>query len=69
VTGYCLDERGSIPEAGTEHYFATTLHFTITKIKWLMLFKEMMASYSEKHTKHINTVTALQIVKIVGTSP
>jgi len=32
-----------------------TLHFTITKINWLMLFKEIIAVYSEKHTKPINT--------------
>jgi hypothetical protein len=32
-----------------------TPHFTITKINWLTLFKEMIAVYSEKHTKHINT--------------
>jgi hypothetical protein len=29
-----------------------TLHFTITKINW---FREIIAVYSEKHTKHINT--------------
>jgi hypothetical protein len=32
-----------------------TPHFTITKINWLMLFKEVIAVYSEKHTKPINT--------------
>jgi hypothetical protein len=32
-----------------------TLHFTITKINWLMLFKEIIAAYSENHTKPINT--------------
>jgi endonuclease V-like protein UPF0215 family len=30
-------------------------NFTITKINWLMLFKEMIAVYSENHTKPINT--------------
>jgi uracil DNA glycosylase len=32
-----------------------TPHFTITKINWLTLFKEIIAVYSENHTKHINT--------------
>jgi hypothetical protein len=32
-----------------------TQHFTITKINWLTLFKEIIAVYSEKHTKHTNT--------------
>jgi hypothetical protein len=32
-----------------------TQHFTITKINWLTLFKEIIAVYSEKHTKPINT--------------
>jgi hypothetical protein len=32
-----------------------TPHFTITKIKWLMLFKEITAVYSENNTKPINT--------------
>jgi hypothetical protein len=44
-----------------------TPHFTVTKINWLMLFKEMIAVYSENHTKPINTNTALQIVKVAGT--
>jgi hypothetical protein len=30
-------------------------HFTITKINWLTLFREIIAVYSENHTKHINT--------------
>jgi hypothetical protein len=29
-----------------------TQHFTITKINWLTLFKEIIAVYSENHTKH-----------------
>jgi hypothetical protein len=33
-----------------------TQHFTITKINWLMLFKEIIAVYSENHTKRINTL-------------
>jgi hypothetical protein len=32
-----------------------TPHFTITKINWLMLFKEVVAVYSDNHTKPINT--------------
>jgi hypothetical protein len=32
-----------------------TPHFTITKINWLMLFKETVAVYSENHTNPINT--------------
>jgi hypothetical protein len=32
-----------------------TPHFTITKINWLMLFKEIIAVYSENHKKPINT--------------
>jgi hypothetical protein len=31
-----------------------TPHFTITKINWLMLFKEIIAVYSENRTKYIN---------------
>jgi hypothetical protein len=31
-----------------------TPHFTITKINWLTLFKEIIAVYSENHTKPIN---------------
>jgi hypothetical protein len=32
-----------------------TPHFTITKINWLTLFKEITAVYSENHAKPINT--------------
>jgi hypothetical protein len=28
-----------------------TQHFTITKINWLMLFKEIISVYSENHKK------------------
>jgi hypothetical protein len=31
-----------------------TPHFTITKINWLTLFKEIIAVYSENHTEPIN---------------
>jgi hypothetical protein len=30
-----------------------TQHFTITKINWLMLFKEIIAVYAENHMKPI----------------
>jgi hypothetical protein len=30
-------------------------NFTITKINWLMLFKEIIAVYSENHTKPTKT--------------
>jgi hypothetical protein len=32
-----------------------TQHFTISKINLLMLFKEIIAIYTENNTKHINT--------------
>jgi hypothetical protein len=32
-----------------------TPHFTVTKINWLTLFKEIIAVYSESDTKPINT--------------
>jgi hypothetical protein len=32
-----------------------TPHFTITKIRWLTLFKEIIAVYSEKYAEPINT--------------
>jgi len=32
-----------------------TLHFTITNINWLTLFKEIIAVYIENHAKPINT--------------
>jgi hypothetical protein len=31
-------------------------HFNITKIKWLMFYKEVIEVYSEKHKKLINTI-------------
>jgi hypothetical protein len=40
-----------------------TPYFTITKINWLMLFKEIIAVYRENHAKPINTkcsITACQ---------
>jgi hypothetical protein len=44
-----------------------TPHFTITKINWLTLFKEIIAFYSENHTKHINKNEELLIVETGGT--
>jgi hypothetical protein len=32
-----------------------TPHFTITKVNWLMLFREIIAVYSENHAKPLNT--------------
>jgi hypothetical protein len=32
-----------------------TPHFTITRINWLTLFKEVITVYSENHAKPINT--------------
>jgi hypothetical protein len=37
------------------HTSKRTPHFTITKINWLMLFKEVIAVYSENHAKPIST--------------
>jgi hypothetical protein len=33
-----------------------TPHFTITKINWLTLFKEIIAVYCKNHMKRINTL-------------
>jgi hypothetical protein len=33
-----------------------TPHFTIPKITWLMLFKEIIADYSENYAKPINKI-------------
>jgi hypothetical protein len=55
------------------HYSASkkTQPVTITKINWLMLFKEIIPVYSENHMKPINTLcgqnTELLIVKAGGT--
>jgi hypothetical protein len=32
-----------------------TPHFTIKKINWLTMFKEIIAVYTENRMKHINT--------------
>jgi hypothetical protein len=48
-----------------------TQHVSITKINYLMLFKEIIAVYSENHMKPINTLCGqnaeLLIVKECGT--
>jgi hypothetical protein len=46
-------------------------HSSITMINWLMLFKEIIAIYSENHRKPINTVCGQNVelltVKADGT--
>jgi hypothetical protein len=48
-----------------------TLHFTITKINWLTLFKEIISVYTYNHMKPINRLcgynAGLLIVKAGGT--
>jgi hypothetical protein len=44
-----------------------TPHFTITKINWLTLFKEMISVYPENHTKPTNTIAALPTAEAPGT--
>jgi hypothetical protein len=36
--------------------FKNSVCFTITKISWLILFKEIIAVYCENYTKFINTL-------------
>jgi hypothetical protein len=43
-----------------------TPHFTITKINWLTLFKEIIAVYIDNDTKPINENAALLTVKADG---
>jgi hypothetical protein len=43
-----------------------TPHFTVTKINWLTLFKEIIAVYSENHAKPIIQNAALLTVKADG---
>jgi hypothetical protein len=46
-----------------------TPHFTITKINWLMLFKEIIAVYSENHKNNKYTIQhywlSKQVIHIV----
>jgi hypothetical protein len=57
VVGSC--EYGDEPaDSGATELVRTskrTLFVTITKFNWLMLFKKIIAVYSENHTKPINT--------------
>jgi hypothetical protein len=36
-----------------------TPHFTITKINWLMLFKDIIDAYCENHMTDINTKSSV----------
>jgi hypothetical protein len=55
--------------------YYTPFCVSITKPNWLMLFKEIIAVYSENHTKHTNTLcgkivrffNVKQVVNIVTT--
>jgi hypothetical protein len=38
-----------------------TPYFTITKINWVMLFKEIIAVYSENHAKPIQNAALLTV--------
>jgi hypothetical protein len=38
-----------------------TPHFTITKINWLTLFKEIIAVYSDNHAKQIQNAALLTV--------
>jgi hypothetical protein len=44
-----------------------TPHSTITAINWLMLFKEIIADYSENDSKLINTNSSPLAAKGAGT--
>jgi hypothetical protein len=37
------------------HTIFKTQHFTITKINWLMLFRKIIAAYSENYTEGIHS--------------
>jgi hypothetical protein len=45
-----------------------TPHFTITKINWLTLFKEIIAVYSETHKYRMNSYWLLQLVVQIDTA-
>jgi hypothetical protein len=42
-----------------------TPHFTITKINWLTLFKEIVDVYSENHSRHIYKKHSYRLLKQV----
>jgi hypothetical protein len=48
------------------HTSKRTSHFTITKTKWLRLFKEIIAVYAENHAKSINTQNAMSLIANVS---
>jgi hypothetical protein len=41
-------------------------HFTITNINWLTLFKEIIAIYTENHTKKESEAVPLQAMVALG---
>jgi hypothetical protein len=41
-------------------------HFTITKISWLLLFKEIIAVYSENRRKPIRTLCGQNSELLIG---
>jgi hypothetical protein len=47
VTAVCIILKHKFISKKTQRFF-------VTKISWLMLFKEIIADCSENHTKHIN---------------
>jgi hypothetical protein len=44
-----------------------TPHFTITKINWLMLLKEIILVYSNNYTKPINAKGTVTDCQVAGT--
>jgi hypothetical protein len=40
-------------------------HLAITKINWLMLFREIIAVYNENHTKHKYKMKSYRLLKQV----
>jgi hypothetical protein len=53
------------------YYLKETLHVSMTTINWLILFRKIIAVYSENHTKSMNSLCGqnaeLLIVKVGGT--
>jgi hypothetical protein len=52
------------------HTAKKTQHFTVTKINWLTVIKEIIAAYCEENMKHTNTLcgqnVGLRYVKLGG---
>jgi hypothetical protein len=67
--GLLLD--GTLCSMQRSSFYRKEQHVTMTKTTWLMLFKKMIAFYSENETKPINTLCGqngeLQIVHAGGT--